>query len=481
MRIDALTNSDVSLAVLSPDTDIKGITSDSRDVEPGYLFAALPGVNVDGAKFIDKAFENGAVAALSHTRSADPRVMTAENARQVFARMAARFFHDQPEIAIAVTGTNGKTSVVAFVRQIWQALGLRAASMGTVGVVGPEGPEYLAHTTPDPVTLHRFLADLEHRDVSHVALEASSHGLAQHRLDGVRFTAGAFTNLSRDHLDYHKDFEDYFNAKLRLFTEVLLPGGAAVVNADFEQASRVTDAARGRGLSIFTVGDNGQDLRLISTEANDAGQLLRISDGEQEHSVFLPLIGDFQVSNALVAAGLVIAAGHSDVRSVLLALENLKGAKGRLDLVGTSHKGAQILVDFAHTPDALVAALKALRPYVRGQLHVVIGAGGDRDHGKRPQMGAAACEHADLVIVTDDNPRTEDPEVIRKSVLEGCPGATEIGDRREAIRAAIAEAQEGDIVLIAGKGHEAGQTIGTVTHPFSDHEEVLAAIGGDDT
>ena len=286
MRIDALTNSDVSLAQFPPDTDIKGITSDSRDVEQGYLFAALPGVNVDGAKFIDKAFENGAIAALSHTESTDPRVLTVDNARQVFARMAARFFDDQPEVAVAVTGTNGKTSVVAFVRQIWQSVGLRAASMGTVGVVGPDGPEYLAHTTPDPVTLHRFLADLAHRKVSHVALEASSHGLAQHRLDGVRFTAGAFTNLSRDHLDYHKDFEDYFQAKLRLFTEVLAPGGAAVVNADFEQAARVSEAARNRGLTVFSVGETGEDLRLLASEANDSGQSLRISDGEQEHTVF---------------------------------------------------------------------------------------------------------------------------------------------------------------------------------------------------
>ena len=479
MRLDALANSDAPLGALSGDIEISGITSDSRAVEPGYLFAALPGVNVDGSKFIGQAFEKGAVAALAGVECEGPGVINVENPRQVFSRMAARFFHAQPEIAVAVTGTNGKTSVVAFVRQIWQALGLRAASMGTVGVIGPEGPEPLAHTTPDPVILHKFLSSLAHRKVSHVALEASSHGLAQHRMDGVRMTAGAFTNLSRDHLDYHKDFEDYFTQKLRLFAEVLQPGCAAVVNADFAEAGRIIEVAENRGLSIITVGEAGKTLRLVSAEPQGYGQLLLIDDvNGDRHEIYLPLIGEFQASNALVAAGLVIAAGHSDIRSVLLALENLKGAKGRLDLVGTTKAGALVMVDFAHTPDALVTALSALRPYVRGKLHVAFGAGGDRDPGKRPQMGAAAAEHADIVYVTDDNPRTENAASIREAVLAECPGAVEIGDRRKAIAHAVSNAGEGDIVLIAGKGHEPGQTIGTETFPFSDHEEVLAAIAG---
>ncbi|MGI9482508.1 MAG: UDP-N-acetylmuramoyl-L-alanyl-D-glutamate--2,6-diaminopimelate ligase [Hyphomicrobiales bacterium] len=476
MRLDALTNCDVQLSSLSGETDVKGITCDSRTVEPGYLFAALPGLQVDGAKFIEQAFERGAVAALSETESADPRILSVDNPRLVFSRIAARFFQAQPDIAVAVTGTNGKTSVVAFVRQIWASLGLRSASMGTVGVVGPDGPEPLLHTTPDPVTLHKVLASLAERKVSHVALEASSHGLVQHRLDGVRFTAGAFTNLSRDHLDYHKDFEEYFAAKLRLFTELLTPGSAAVVNADFEDAVRVIQASKKRGLNILTVGERGADLKLISCEPHGQGQSLVIEAGEARHDVYLPLIGAFQVSNALVVAGLVIGAGHSDVRAVLLALENLKGAKGRLDLVGTTHKGALVLVDYAHTPDALATALQTLRPYVNGKLHVVIGAGGDRDPGKRPQMGAAAAKYADLAYITDDNPRTEEPALIRKAVLEGCPDAVEIGDRREAIFHVVAQGNEGDIILIAGKGHEPGQTIGTKTIPFSDHDEVLAAI-----
>lgn len=478
MRLDILANSDAPLGDLSGDTVITGVTCDSREVEPGNLFAALPGVKVDGSKFINQAFEKGATAVLAGIKNNDHRIITVANPREVFARMAARFYQDQPEIAVAVTGTNGKTSVVAFVRQIWQALGLRAASMGTVGVIGPEGPEPLAHTTPDPVVLHRFLADLAHRKVSHVALEASSHGLAQHRLDGVRMTAGAFTNLSRDHLDYHKDFEDYFTQKLRLFSELLQPESVAVVNADFADAPRVIAAAEHNGLSIITVGEAGETLHLLSSQPQGYGQNLVVEAEGERHEIYLPLIGEFQASNALVAAGLVIAAGHRDVRSVLLALENLKGAKGRLDLVGTSQAGAIVLVDFAHTPDALATALEALRPYASGKLHIVFGAGGDRDPGKRPQMGAAAAEHADLVYVTDDNPRTEDAASIREAVLAACPGAVEIGDRREAIAHAINAAGAGDIVLVAGKGHEPGQTIGTKTFPFSDHEEVLAAIAG---
>jgi UDP-N-acetylmuramoyl-L-alanyl-D-glutamate--2,6-diaminopimelate ligase len=392
--------------------------------------------------------------------------------------MAARYFGKQPDTVVAVTGTNGKTSVAAFVRQIWQAMGFRAASIGTVGVVGPEGATYLAHTTPDPVEMHGILARLSEDHVQHLVLEASSHGLAQYRLDGIRLAAAGFTNLTRDHLDYHNTVESYFNAKMRLFEELLPVGAPAVINVDTPYGAHAVQRAKGRGLKVFTVGTHGIDLKLVESRRDGMGQQLVLQTASRTHAVYLPLVGAFQASNALVAAGLVLATGGEETLA-LHALESLHGAKGRLDLVGKSHTGAAIFVDYAHTPDALENAITALRPYVNGKLSVVFGCGGDRDKGKRPQMGAIVARLADRAIVTDDNPRTEDAKTIRAEVMAAAHGAREIGNRAEAIRVAVDELAAGDILLVAGKGHEEGQTVGQTVLPFSDHEAVISAIAGE--
>ena len=402
--------------------------------------------------------------------------MRVKNARRALALAAANFFPRQPGTIAAVTGTSGKTSVAAFTRQIWAALGLQAASIGTIGVVSPRGEKYGSLTTPDPVELHRTLDQLAGEGVTHLALEASSHGLDQHRLDGVRIAAGAFTNLSRDHLDYHLTIEAYLAAKLRLFEELVAPNGTAVIDADDCYAGQVVEAARKRGLKIMTVGEHGDDIKLVGGALDGFAQVVTIAHGGREFKVKLPLVGAFQVQNAAVAAGLAIATGADPAR-VFAALEHLTGAKGRLELAG-SKNGAPIFIDYAHKPDALAKALAALRPYASGKLVVVFGAGGDRDAGKRPIMGRIAAENADRVIVTDDNPRSENPAAIRAAILAAAKGATEIGDRAEAIRAAIAELKAGDVLLIAGKGHETGQIIGDRIVPFSDHDAVAAALQG---
>jgi UDP-N-acetylmuramoyl-L-alanyl-D-glutamate--2,6-diaminopimelate ligase len=462
------------------DIKITGLTADSRDVRPGYVFAALPGTVADGAKFIPQALEKGAIAVISKGAgvTAVPEILSG-NPRRLFALMASRFYGAQPDLVVAVTGTNGKTSVAAFVRQIWEAMGFRAASMGTIGVVGPSGSEYLQHTTPDPMTLHATLARLAADHVKHLALEASSHGLAQYRLDGVRIAAGAFTNITRDHLDYHASFVDYFDAKMRLFEELLPAGSPAVINADSLQAEDVMRRAKQHGLRLLTVGLKGEDLKLISATRRDFGQRLVVRGSAKIHDIYLPLAGEFQASNALVAAGLVIATGGEETL-VVRALESLKGAKGRLELVASTAQDAPIFVDYAHTPDALQKALESLRPYVTSKLVVVFGCGGDRDKGKRPEMGKIAAELADVVFVTDDNPRTEDAAAIRSEILKACPGAIEIGDRARAISVATGGLKAGDVLLVAGKGHEPGQTVGKTVIPFSDHEAVRAAIKGED-
>ena len=458
---------------------ILGLTADSRAVKPGYLFAALPGSRTDGTRFIAEALQRGAAAVLmpqgrSHGLNGTP-VVEDPDPRRRLALMASRFFGAQPDIAVAVTGTNGKTSVASFTRQLWEKDGHRAASLGTIGVVGPSGTKVLAHTTPDPVELHAILADLASSGVTHLALEASSHGLEQRRVDGVRFAAGAFTNISRDHLDYHPSFEAYFNEKLRLFGEVLPPGASAVIDVDSE-AGRVVEAiARPRGLSVITVGREGENLRLFSAEQDGFGQLLTIEHAGKRMKVSLPLVGAFQASNALVAAGLVMATGAS-AETVLPRLAKLRGARGRLELAGTTPTGAPIFIDYAHTPDALAKALDALRPYVEKTLVVVFGCGGDRDKGKRPQMGAVAVAHADLAIVTDDNPRSEEPADIRREILAAAPGAVEIAGRPRAVKEAIAGLRQGDVLLIAGKGHETGQIVKGTVIPYSDHDAVAAAL-----
>ncbi|MGN6515359.1 MAG: UDP-N-acetylmuramoyl-L-alanyl-D-glutamate--2,6-diaminopimelate ligase [Rhizomicrobium sp.] len=461
-------------------SEFAGLASDSREVKPGYLFAALSGTRANGAVFMSDAVKRGAVAVLARPEARGDaeklgvRFIADENPRLRLARLAAKFFGAQPETVAAVTGTNGKTSVSVFLRQIWTTLGYQAASMGTIGVVAPMGEITLAHTTPDPIEVHRILKKLSLDVVDHLALEASSHGLDQYRLDGVAIAAAAFTNLTRDHLDYHKDFAAYLAAKLRLFAEVVKDGGVAVVNADDGSAGAVIAAAKARGLNLITVGSKGETLKLAARKAMPDGQVLTVLFGGKTYDVHLPLAGDFQASNALVAAALAIGLGD-DAARVFRALETLKGAAGRLEKVAYAKSGAAVYVDYAHTPDALETVLKAIRPHVANRLHVVFGCGGDRDKGKRPLMGAAAMTFADDVIVTDDNPRSEDPATIRKEVLGGAPAAREIGDRAQAIRETISSLAAGDVLVIAGKGHESGQIVGSATRPFLDKDEAIKA------
>jgi UDP-N-acetylmuramoyl-L-alanyl-D-glutamate--2,6-diaminopimelate ligase len=477
----------MSLAGLFPDAalppalaarPVAGLTADSRAVEPGYVFVAVSGTKADGLAFVPQAISRGAVAIVAERRPADLpdsiAFVPAADARTALAAAAARLYPRQPDTVVAVTGTSGKTSVVAFVRQIWAALGEHAASLGTIGVVSPSGGRYGSLTTPDPVHLHATLDALAADGVSHLALEASSHGLEQHRLDGVRLAAGAFTNLSRDHLDYHPTLDAYLAAKLRLFEALLEPGQAAVIDADSEACEQVLTRCRARGLRVFTTGEHGGDIRLLAAERHGFATRLRLRHGGNEHAVDLPLLGRFQVANVLVAAGLCIATG-SPPEGVFAALAGLEGAPGRLERVGDRHS-APIFVDYAHKPDALEKALQVLRPLTAARLIVVFGAGGDRDPGKRPMMGAIAAENADIVIVTDDNPRGEDPASIRAAILAAAPGAVEIGDRGAAILHAIRMLGPGDVLLIAGKGHETGQTVGGRTLDFSDHAAVRAAL-----
>jgi UDP-N-acetylmuramoyl-L-alanyl-D-glutamate--2,6-diaminopimelate ligase len=460
--------------------DVSGLAMDSRVVKPGDVFFALAGSKTDGARFVDAAIAAGAVAvAGDHMPQglAVPSVTTA-NPRRALALAAARFYPKQPATIAAVTGTSGKTSVAAFTRQIWQRLGHASASIGTIGLVSPKRTVYGSLTTPDPIVLHRQLDEIAHDGVTHLAFEASSHGLDQYRLDGVRVAAGGFTNLSRDHMDYHPDVAHYLNAKLRLFRDLVAPGGAAVVSADHDCSAQVVDAARQRGLRLLTVGGRGdgrgEGIRLVDAGIDGFAQKLTLEHRGKKVSVRLPLVGGFQIENALVSAGLAIATG-SEADAVFASLERLEGAKGRLERVG-ERNGAPIFVDYAHKPDALAKALQALRPYAKRKLVVVFGAGGDRDAGKRPLMGAIASENADHVIVTDDNPRSEKPEAIRAAILDAAKGAREIGDRAHAIRAAIEELQAGDALLVAGKGHETGQIVGDKILPFSDHDAVAAAL-----
>jgi UDP-N-acetylmuramoyl-L-alanyl-D-glutamate--2,6-diaminopimelate ligase len=475
LTVDAL--SDVRYATL----DVSGVSADSRTVKPGNLFVAVAGAKDDGLRFVPQAVAAGAAAVMAERVPQAPlpegvAFIRVGDARRALALAAAKFYPKQPETIVAVTGTSGKTSVAAFTRQIWAALGEEAASIGTVGLVSPSRETYGSLTTPDPVALHRALDELAREGVDYLALEASSHGLDQHRLDGVRIAAGGFTNLSRDHLDYHPSVEAYLAAKIRLFSDLVQPRGAAVVEVDHEHADAVVAAAKQRKLRLLTVGRRGEGIRLVDAAIDGFAQRLALVHGGNSYTVRLPLVGAFQVENALVAAGLTIATG-SEPAAVFAALERLKGARGRLDLAGEKD-GAPIFVDYAHKPDALAKALEALRPYAGGRLTVVFGCGGDRDAGKRPMMGAIAAEKADRVIVTDDNPRSEEPAAIRAAILKAAPGAVEIGDRGEAIRTAVAGLKPGDVLLIAGKGHETGQIIGAKTLPFSDHDAVAAALGG---
>ncbi|MBX6327266.1 MAG: UDP-N-acetylmuramoyl-L-alanyl-D-glutamate--2,6-diaminopimelate ligase [Pseudolabrys sp.] len=458
--------------------ELAGLAADSRKVKPGELFVAVPGTKTDGTRFIGAAIAAGAAAIAAERRpqglAESFPFVEVRDARRALALCAAAFFPRQPKIVVAVTGTSGKTSVVAFLRQIWLMLGHRAASLGTIGLVHPGGHARGSLTTPDPIELHRILDRLAGEGVTHLALEASSHGLDQKRLDGVRVAAGGFTNLSRDHLDYHASLEAYLAAKLRLFETLVVAGGSAVVAIDDAYGARVVETAQTRGLRVMTVGIRGKDISLKEVALDGFGQRIVLGHGGQDYRVRLPLVGAFQAQNALLAAGLAIATGGIPGQ-VFAALAALQGAVGRLERVG-ERNGAPIFIDYAHKPDALRKALEALRPYAKGRLIVVFGAGGDRDAGKRPIMGRIARENADRVIVTDDNPRSENAATIRAAILAGAPDAIEIGDRGEAIRAAIRMLAPGDVLLIAGKGHETGQIVGDRVVPFSDHEAVAAAL-----
>jgi len=464
------------------DPVITGVTADSRKVAPGSLFVALPGSAADGRAYIPQALSQGAAAVLAPADTdagLAPVLVTSGDVRRSYAIAARSFYGSQPATCVAITGTNGKTSVAAFCRQIWASLGLSAASMGTLGVLKQTGNVNQALTgpgltSPDAADAARMLAELATDGVTHLALEASSHGIDQRRLDGVSLKAAAFTNLTQDHLDYHGDMEAYRAAKLRLFDTLLPRGRTAVLNADSDAYSSFAAASIMSGLGVMGVGERGRDLTLVARQAVPEGQRLTLDVRGTLHEVLLPLAGAFQASNALVAAGLCIAAGESPER-VLAGLEHITGAQGRLQRIPGSGRG-EVYVDYAHTPDGLETVLKALRPHATGRLIVVFGAGGDRDRAKRPIMGEIAGRLADLAIVTDDNPRSEDPAAIRKAVREGCPKAQEIGDRRAAIRHAIEQMRDGDVVIIAGKGHEQGQIVGAVTHPFDDAAEAAEAL-----
>lgn len=473
-------------AKIGNDALITGLSVDSRDVREGHLFAALPGTRVHGGEFIQFALAMGAAAILTDPQGADiakaelaaanVALVVAEDPRLTLAFAAALWFGKQPDTLIAITGTNGKTSVATFLRQIWEELGYSAVNLGTTGVEGAyQAP--LKHTTPEPITLHRLLAEIADAGVSHAAMEASSHGLAQRRLDGVQLTAAAFTNFTQDHLDYHTSFDAYFAAKTGLFTRVLSEDGTAVVNLDDSKGPEVAQIAIMRGQDVIAVG-RGEDaeLRLLGQRFDATGQELLFHWAGESHRLRLELIGGFQADNVMLAAALAIACG-AEGPAVFETLSHLQTVRGRMQHAGTRENTGTVFVDFAHTPDAVATALQAMRPHVMGRLIIVLGAGGDRDPGKRLLMGQAAAEYADVVFVTDDNPRSEDPAAIRAMVMLGCPQAQDVGDRAEAILRGVDALQPGDALLIAGKGHESGQIVGDDVFPFDDVEQASVAIG----
>lgn len=467
------------------DPVLTGLTVDSRAVRDGMLFAALPGVRWHGAEFIDPALRMGAAAILTDAAGAKlaaealdgspAALVIADDPREALAYAAALWFGAQPACMVAVTGTNGKTSVATFTRQIWMALGHGAINIGTTGVEGAwEAPS--SHTTPDPITLHDMLAEAAAAGITHAAMEASSHGLDQRRLDGVRLRAAGFTNLTQDHLDYHHTMEAYAEAKAGLFTRLLPEDGVAVINLNGAGGPDLLALCQGRGLQTLTVGRApGADLRITGQRYDATGQDLRFDWKDEPFQLHLNLVGGFQAENVLVAAGLVIAAGAAP-RDVFAVLPKLSGVRGRMQLAATRQNGAAVYVDYAHTPDAIETALKALRPHVMGRIVIVFGAGGDRDTTKRPLMGAAARAHADVLYVTDDNPRSEDPALIRAAIMAACPEANEVGDRAEAILRGVDALGPGDALLIAGKGHETGQTIQGQVYPFDDVEQASIAV-----
>lgn len=468
------------------DQHVTGITADSREVESGYLFAALYGTAVDGRNFIEEAAQKGAVAILTDksyvAEDCSIPCFREDNPRQVLARLASRFYGAEPKTMSAVTGTNGKTSVAHFTRAIWRAMGFEAASIGTLGVILPDTTLPLNYTTPEPVLLHKMLTYLVGQGIDHAVIEASSHGLDQYRLDGARIISAAFTNLTRDHLDYHHSSEDYLLAKIGLISRVLDQNGTAVLNADAEVYPAFLRAANDRAVKVLTYGRAGEQIKLLNIAPNNAGQLITVDIFGKVQEIQLPLAGEFQVMNALCALGLVIGAG-GDAVAATRALAGISNVPGRLELVARLANNATIYVDYAHSPDALETVLEAVRSHGNGRIHVVFGCGGDRDKGKRPEMGRIAGLYADHVIVTDDNPRSEDPARIRAEIIVACPEAQNIPDRHDAIEVAIKGLQSDDILVVAGKGHEEGQVTGTKTVPFNDKsviQKIVAAEGASD-
>ena len=457
------------LAGVDSDSEVTGFAIDHRKVAAGSVFGAFRGALFNGEDFIAQAVQRGAVAVVADAHAKVEGVPHLGNGepRRLFAEMAARFFAPYPEAVVAVTGTNGKTSTVELARQMWRLTGHRSASIGTLGVTTSDDQVKTGLTTPDIVTFLSNMAGLERMGISHVAYEASSHGLDQHRCEGVPLAAAAFTNFSRDHLDYHGSMEEYFEAKIRLFGELLPADGIAVVWTDDPRSLDVMALVRSRGIELFTVGKEGETIKLVSQVPTPLGQMLALEYQEKTYRFTLPLIGAYQAANVLVAAALVMATG-ARFDPVYEAMQRVSPVRGRLERAVITGRGAPIYVDYAHTADALEAAIAALRPHVEGRLITVFGAGGDRDTGKRPEMGAAAARLSDIVIVTDDNPRSEDPAAIRSAILAAAPGAKEVPGRREAIAEAIAMAENGDIVLLAGKGHETGQIVGDRVLPFDD-------------
>lgn len=461
--------------------DIRALSADSREIEPGSLFAALVGTKTDGRRFIDQAVAKGAAAILADSslegRDLGIPLVIDPEPRHRLAKMASLFFDRQPKHIVAVTGTNGKTSIASFTRQLWQALDLKAGALGTLGLDAPGFEQTAGLTTPDPIQLHRLLSDLAQTDIQHLALEASSHGLDQHRLDGVALKAAAFANLSRDHFDYHGSVEAYFEAKARLFSELLPCDGKAVLNADIPELGRLEAICRDRGIEVLTYGRHGQDIRLVERHARADGQDLVLRVRGRSYDVKTALMGDFQAENLTAALALAWTTAGDEVLDLLIhALGKIEGAPGRLQHVDGSPKGCSVFVDYAHTPDALAHVLDALRPHTEGALMVVFGCGGDRDPGKRSVMGKIAADRADKVFITDDNPRSEDPASIRHAILEACPDADEVGDRSEAIHLAVRKLGVGDILVIAGKGHETGQIVGSSILPFDDVAVAKAAL-----
>lgn len=471
---------------VQPDAEVTGLTIDSREVKPGNVFVAAKGANLDGANFIQYAARMQALAAVCTLEGAATALETGasplplivvDDPRETLAIAASRFIDAQPEKVAAITGTSGKTSTADFLRQIWELIGEQAASFGTTGVKAPGLDLPGGLTTPDPVALHELLAKLKQQGATHAAMEASSHGLDQRRLDGVKIAASALTNVARDHMDYHPTSANYTAAKLRLFSDLTPKGAPVVVNADDLVFPLVAQIAEARGLDLIPVGEGeaaASGIQILSRTFDNAGQVVEINWGGK-YEVRLGLVGAFQARNILTAAALAVGCG-ADKAKVIEVLPKLKGVRGRMELVARRANGATIYVDYAHKPDALVAALRGMRPHVENRLHVLFGAGGDRDAGKRPLMGEAAAEHADVVIVTDDNPRSEDPATIRKAILAAAPDAVEIADRAEAILRAIDALESGDALIIAGKGHESGQIIGDDVVPFDDAEHARAAI-----